>query len=80
MESRQRVSSILRSQAFCEELKSIIMDQMSHGTNPASILALQQISELLSPSDGSRWNQVLSMGKGLCFLLIFEKLSNFFRF
>ena len=64
MESRQRVSSILNSQAFREELESIITDQIKHGTHPASILALQQISELLMPTNGSRWHQVSSMGKG----------------
>ena len=64
MESRQRVSSILNSQAFREELESIIADQIKHGPHPASILALQQISELLLPTSGSRWHQVSSMGRG----------------
>ncbi len=69
MESRQRVSSILNSQAFREELESIIADQLKHGPHPASIIALQQISELLLPSTSqSRWHQVSAMGKG--------KLSN----
>lgn len=64
MESRQRVSSILNSQAFREELESIIADQLKHGPHPASIIALQQISELLLPSS-SRWYQVSSMGRGM---------------
>lgn len=63
MESRQRVSSILNSQAFREELESIIADQLKHGPHPASLIALQQISELLLPSTNSRWQQVNSMGK-----------------
>jgi hypothetical protein len=65
MESRQRVSSILNSQAFREELESIIADQLKHGPHPASVLALQQISELLLPTNGSRWHQVSSMGRGI---------------
>ena len=67
MESRQRVSSILNSQAFKEELESIIADQIKHGPHPASIIALQQISELLLPNgvNGSRWHQVSSMGRGI---------------
>jgi hypothetical protein len=65
MESRQRVSSILNSQAFREELESIIADQLKHGPHPASIIALQQISELLLPNAAqSRWHQVSAMGKG----------------
>jgi adducin len=65
MESRQRVSSILNSQAFREELESIIADQLKHGPHPASIIALQQISELLLPNASqSRWHQVSAMGKG----------------
>ncbi|CAF0727263.1 unnamed protein product [Brachionus calyciflorus] len=63
MESRQRVSSILNSQAFREELESIIADQLKHGPHPASLIALQQISELLLPNTNSRWQQVNSMGK-----------------
>ena len=64
MESRQRVSSILNSQAFREELESIIADQMKHGPHPSSLIALQQISELLLPNTNSRWQQVSNMGKG----------------
>jgi hypothetical protein len=64
MESRQRVSSILNSQAFREELESIIADQLKHGPHHASLIALQQISELLLPNTSSRWHQVSSMGKG----------------
>lgn len=64
MESRQRVSSILNSQAFREELESIIADQLKHGPHPASLIALQQISDLLLPNTNSRWQQVSQMGKG----------------
>ena len=54
MESRQRVSSILNSQAFREELESIIADQLKHGPHPSSLIALQQISELLLPNGNAR--------------------------
>lgn len=54
MESRQRVSSILNSQAFREELESIIADQLKHGPHPSSLIALQQISDLLLPNGNNR--------------------------
>lgn len=63
MESRQRVSSILNSQAFREELESIIADQLKHGPHHASLVALQQISELLLPNTNSRWHQANQMGR-----------------
>jgi len=65
MESRQRVSSILNSQAFRDELESIIADQLKHGPHPASLIALQQISELLLPNAASsRWHTLSTMSKG----------------
>jgi len=80
MESRQRVSSILNSQAFREELESIIADQLKHGPHPASLIALQQISDLLLPNTNSRWQQVSSMGKGNFFRLCFFQCWDFFEF
>jgi len=65
MESRQRVSSILNSQAFREELESIIADHIKHGPHPASLIALQQISDLLLPTTNSRWKQVSSMNRSI---------------
>ena len=65
MESRQRVSSILNSQAFREELESIIADQLKHGPHPASLLALQQISELLLPNTNTRHMANSSMARGI---------------
>lgn len=61
MESRQRVSSILNSQAFREELESIIADQLKHGPHPSSLIALQQISELLLPNTNTRGQKISSM-------------------
>lgn len=70
MESRQRVSSILNSQAFREELESIIADQLKHGPHPASLLALQQISELLLPNTNTRHMANSSMARGI-YIVIF---------
>ncbi|XP_026860013.2 alpha-adducin isoform X2 [Electrophorus electricus] len=50
MEQRKRVSMILQSPAFCEELESLIQDQMKKGKNPTSLLALQQIADFMTTS------------------------------
>ncbi|XP_078587002.1 alpha-adducin-like isoform X1 [Branchiostoma floridae x Branchiostoma japonicum] len=49
MEKRKRVSLILNSQAFRQELEEIIESQIKSGPHPASLIALQQISELILP-------------------------------
>ncbi|XP_041476542.1 gamma-adducin-like isoform X3 [Lytechinus variegatus] len=78
MDRNKRVSLILNSQAFREELEAIIDSQLKgvfptcradvdfcrgiqSGPHPASLLALQQISELVLPQ--SRFNQ--STGRSL---------------
>lgn len=60
MEGRSRVSVVLNSQAFKEELEAIIHEQIRQG-GPASIFALQQISDLLLPQ--SRGGSSLSRCK-----------------
>ena len=50
MEDRSRVSLILNSEAFRRELEEIIDEQIKQGNHPASLLALQQISNLLVPN------------------------------
>ncbi|XP_028830036.1 alpha-adducin isoform X6 [Denticeps clupeoides] len=50
MEQRKRVSMILQSPAFCEELESLIQDQMKKGKTPTSLLALQQIADFMTTS------------------------------
>ncbi|XP_077866117.1 alpha-adducin-like [Saccoglossus kowalevskii] len=67
MERRKRVSLILNSQAFREELEEIVESQIKTGPHPASLIALQQISDLLLPH--SRYNQTSlgssnALGKG----------------
>ncbi len=37
-------------QVFCDELESLIHDQMKKGKNPASLLALQQIADFMTTS------------------------------
>jgi len=57
MEDRKRVSIVLNSEAFREELEQIIHEHMKSGNHPAS-LALQQITELLLPQSNLRNNGV----------------------
>lgn len=55
MKRRERVTMVLKSQAFRDELETIIQDALKAGCNPTSLLALQQISELVLPQN--RFNQ-----------------------
>ncbi|KAJ8316920.1 hypothetical protein KUTeg_004824 [Tegillarca granosa] len=49
MSEHRRVSLILNSEAFRKELEEIVDEQIKSGPHPASLLALQQITELLLP-------------------------------
>ncbi|KAH9520266.1 hypothetical protein Btru_060393 [Bulinus truncatus] len=49
MENRSRVSLVLSSQAFKEELEQVVEEQLRSGPYPASLIALQQITDLLLP-------------------------------
>jgi adducin len=62
MGQRQRVTMILNSKEFRDELEAIITDALKHGPHPASLVALQQISELLLPHT-SRWTTVSSLSR-----------------
>jgi adducin len=62
MGQRQRVKTILNSKEFRDELEEIITDALKHGPHPASLVALQQISELLLPHT-SRWTTVSSLSR-----------------
>ena len=62
MGQRQRVTMILNSTEFRDELDAIITDALKHGPHPASLVALQQISELLLPHT-SRWTTVSSLSR-----------------
>ncbi|XP_071009513.1 alpha-adducin-like isoform X8 [Oncorhynchus clarkii lewisi] len=50
MEQRKRVSMILQSPAFCDELDTMINDQLKRGKTPTSLLALQQIADFMTTS------------------------------
>uniref|UniRef100_A0A1I8HS42 Aldolase_II domain-containing protein n=2 Tax=Macrostomum lignano TaxID=282301 RepID=A0A1I8HS42_9PLAT len=49
-QQRKRVSLILNSEAFQRELDDIIQSQVRSGAHPASLMALQQIADLLLPT------------------------------
>lgn len=61
MDRRKRVDVILNSQVFREELERIIEGQLNDGYLPASLSALQQVTELLLPHSG-RNSQVSRLG------------------
>ncbi|KAG8430839.1 hypothetical protein GDO86_019911 [Hymenochirus boettgeri] len=48
MEQKKRVTQILKSPAFRDDLESLIDEQMNKGNNPAGLLALQQISDYIT--------------------------------
>ncbi|XP_063780588.1 alpha-adducin isoform X11 [Pseudophryne corroboree] len=50
MEQKKRVSMILQSPAFCDELETMIQDQLKKGKNPTGLLALQQIADFMTTS------------------------------
>ena len=62
MEDRSRVSLILNSEAFRRELEDLIDEQIRAGNHPASLLALQQISNLLVPN--AKFSQQGTLNKG----------------
>lgn len=62
MEDRSRVSLVLNSEAFRRELEDIIDEQIRAGNHPASLLALQQISNLLMPN--AKFSQQGTFSKG----------------
>ncbi|NWV65431.1 ADDG protein, partial [Malurus elegans] len=50
MEQRKRVTQILQSPAFREDLECLIQEQMKKGNNPSGLLALQQIADYITGS------------------------------
>uniref|UniRef100_A0A8C4I1X8 Adducin 3 (gamma) b n=1 Tax=Dicentrarchus labrax TaxID=13489 RepID=A0A8C4I1X8_DICLA len=47
MEQKKRVTQILQSPVFKDELEGLIQDQMTKGNNPTGLLALRQIADLV---------------------------------
>ncbi|KAJ8284726.1 hypothetical protein COCON_G00035760 [Conger conger] len=50
MEQKKRVTQILRSPAFKDELEGLIQEQMNKGNNPTGLLALRQIADFFMAS------------------------------
>ncbi|XP_061655135.1 alpha-adducin isoform X6 [Phyllopteryx taeniolatus] len=62
MEQKKRVSMILQSPVFCDELESMIQDQLKKGKTPTSLLALQQIADFMTTSMPSMYPAVAQGG------------------
>ncbi|KAM7074150.1 gamma-adducin isoform 1-T6 [Molossus nigricans] len=63
MEQRKRVTQILQSPAFREDLECLIQEQMKKGHNPTGLLALQQIADYIMASSFSGFTSPpLSLG------------------
>uniref|UniRef100_A0A665U952 Alpha-adducin n=1 Tax=Echeneis naucrates TaxID=173247 RepID=A0A665U952_ECHNA len=60
MEQKKRVSMILQSPAFCEELETMIQDQLKKGKTPTSLLALQQIADFMTTSISCLFHLLIS--------------------
>ncbi|XP_041865797.1 adducin 3 (gamma) b isoform X2 [Melanotaenia boesemani] len=50
MEQKKRVTHILQSPVFKDELEGLIQDQLTKGNNPSGLLALRQIADLVMAS------------------------------
>ncbi|XP_039995320.1 adducin 3 (gamma) b [Xiphias gladius] len=50
MEQKKRVTQILQSPVFKDELEGLIQDQLTKGNNPTGLLALRQIADLFMAS------------------------------
>uniref|UniRef100_A0ABI7W0U1 Class II aldolase/adducin N-terminal domain-containing protein n=1 Tax=Felis catus TaxID=9685 RepID=A0ABI7W0U1_FELCA len=63
MEQRKRVTQILQSPAFREDLECLIQEQMKKGHNPTGLLALQQIADYITTNSFSGFTSPpLSLG------------------
>ncbi|KAK3528085.1 hypothetical protein QTP86_023683 [Hemibagrus guttatus] len=63
MEQKKRVTHILQSPAFKDELEGLIQEQMNKGNNPAGLLALRQIADFfMASSIGGYPTSPLSLG------------------
>ncbi|KAM9493301.1 adducin 3 (gamma) a isoform 2-T5 [Clarias gariepinus] len=63
MEQKKRVTHILQSPAFKDELEGLIQEQMNKGNHPAGLLALRQIADFfMASSIGGYPTSPLSLG------------------
>ena len=67
MSNRSRVSVVLNSQAFRDELEQVVEEQLASGPYPASVIALQQIADLLVPNRGASSVGSLARGEPMSF-------------
>ena len=65
MEARNRVSVVLNSQAFREELEAIVESQIRNSSHPASLIALQHIAEMVLPPSAGKAFRKGSVAAGL---------------
>ncbi|KAM7009511.1 adducin 3 (gamma) a isoform 2-T6 [Tautogolabrus adspersus] len=56
LEQKKRVTQILQSPAFKEELESLIQEQQRKGNNPTGLLALRQIADFFMASSVAGFN------------------------
>ncbi|CAL8331443.1 unnamed protein product [Merluccius merluccius] len=63
LEQKKRVTQILQSPAFKDELEGLIQEQMNKGNNPTGLLALRQIADFFMASSVAGFNtSPLSLG------------------
>ncbi|XP_022045150.2 adducin 3 (gamma) a isoform X1 [Acanthochromis polyacanthus] len=63
LEQKKRVTQILQSPAFKDELESLIQEQQRKGNNPTGLLALRQIADFFMASSVAGFNtSPLSLG------------------
>nr|AAH76963.1 add3 protein [Xenopus tropicalis] len=58
MEQKKRVTQMLKSPAFRDDLETLIQEQMNKGNTPTELLALQQISDYIMASSFSGSSQL----------------------
>ncbi|CAL8270490.1 adducin 3 (gamma) a isoform X2 [Gadus morhua] len=56
LEQKKRVTQILQSPAFKDELEGLIQEQMNKGNNPKGLLALKQIADFFMASSVAGFN------------------------
>uniref|UniRef100_A0A3Q1EVW4 Adducin 3 (gamma) a n=1 Tax=Acanthochromis polyacanthus TaxID=80966 RepID=A0A3Q1EVW4_9TELE len=62
LEQKKRVTQILQSPAFKDELESLIQEQQRKGNNPTGLLALRQIADFMASSVAGFNTSPLSLG------------------
>lgn len=73
-------------QAFCDELETMIQDQLKKGKTPTSLLALQQIADFMTTSMPSMYPAApqggmaaLNMSKQINIMIVGKNLTSALR-